>query len=184
MSRPTPDLQPTLTGPTVLIRPVATADWAEMFAAAADPDIWAVHPVRDRYTEPVFRKFFDSALSSGSAFAIVDRASGLIVGSSRYNGYDPVRREVEIGWTFLARSHWGGATNREVKQLMLTHAFGFVDTVVFWVGNTNWRSQRAMEKIGAIREPGIHYRDSTASPDNLPYVLFKIAREDLARRLG
>lgn len=171
------DLQPTLTGPTILIRPIQKADWIEMFAAAADPAIWALHPVSDRYTEPVFRLFFDSALECRSAFSIVDRASGRIVGSSRYYGYDPARREVEIGWTFLARSHWGGAANREIKQLMLAHAFGFVERVVFWVGDTNWRSQRAMEKIGATRQPGVHYRDSVASPDKLPYVLFTIGKD-------
>ncbi len=148
-----PDFQPILVGLRVEIRPIRAKDWQEMFAAAADPLIWEVHPVRDRYREPYFREFFDGAVASHMAFAIVDRSSGKIIGSSRYHGHDPERRELEIGWTFLARSHWGGSYNREIKQLMLDHAFGFVDTVVFMVGETNWRSQRAMEKIGGIRRP-------------------------------
>jgi len=51
----------------------------------------------------------------------------------------------------LARSHWGGVYNREMKQLMLRHAFRFVNSVIFMVGAKNLRSQRAMEKIGGVR---------------------------------
>ncbi len=159
-----PDLQPVLTGPTVVVRPVVPDDWPAMFAAAADPAIWALHPAHDRWQEPVFRRFFDDAIASRSAFAITERATGRIIGSSRYNGHDPVRREIEIGWSFLTRDHWGGGTNAEVKRLLLDHAFGFVDTVLFWVGDTNWRSQRAVEKIGGVRRPGLFIRPVTG-PD-------------------
>jgi RimJ/RimL family protein N-acetyltransferase len=153
-----PDFQPTLAGPRVELRPVRADDWGEMFAAAADPLIWELHPVRERYKEPYFREFFDSALASRMAFAIVDRSNGKIIGSSRYHGHDPERRELEIGWTFLVRSHWGGSYNREIKRLMLDHAFGFVDTVIFMVGETNWRSQRAMEKIGGVKRAQLFKR--------------------------
>jgi RimJ/RimL family protein N-acetyltransferase len=74
----------------------------------------------------------------------------VIIGSSRFHGFDPDRREVEIGWTFLARSHWGGKANRELKSLMLDHACLFVDRVVFLVGPQNVKSQRALDKIGAV----------------------------------
>lgn len=67
------------------------------------------------------------------------------------NEYDEAARRVEIGWTFLARDYWGGTYNREMKRLMLEHAFRFVDRVFFNVGATNYRSQRAMEKIGGVR---------------------------------
>jgi RimJ/RimL family protein N-acetyltransferase len=170
-----PNLQPTLVGSRVIIRPVAASDWNDMFATAADPEIWALHPVGDRYTEPVFRAYFDSALASGSAFSIVERASGRIIGSSRYHDYDAGKREIEIGWTFLARPYWGGSYNREIKDLMLAHAFAFVDTVVFWVGETNWRSQRAMEKIGGIRRdtPGIRTLDGKT----YSHVVFEIRKD-------
>lgn len=62
-----------------------------------------------------------------------------------------MRREVEIGWTFLDRSCWGGRYNREMKQLMLEHAFDVVDAVVFRVHSDNARSRRAVEKLGAVR---------------------------------
>ncbi len=142
------DLQPVLTGDLVQLRPIRAEDWAEMYAAGSDPLIWAGHPITDRWQEPLFRQFFDDALASGAAFAIVDRASGRIVGTSRYHGHDPATREVEIGWTFLTRDCWGGGHNGEAKRLLIDHAFGFVDSIIFVVGETNLRSRRAVEKLG------------------------------------
>jgi RimJ/RimL family protein N-acetyltransferase len=80
----------------------------------------------------------------------VDRETKRIIGSTRYAGYDREKRQVEIGWTFLACSYWGGRYNGEVKRLMLEHAFKFIDTVFFLVGPNNRRSRRALEKIGAV----------------------------------
>jgi N-acetyltransferase len=82
---------------------------------------------------------------------VLDARTGEAVGLSRYHDYDEERSEVEIGWTFLVRSHWGGTYNGELKSLMLAHAFRFARTVVFLVGPENVRSQRAVEKIGALR---------------------------------
>jgi RimJ/RimL family protein N-acetyltransferase len=168
------DLQPTLEGERVIIRPVAASDWESMYAAASDPQMWEEHPASDRYIEAAFRQFFDDALDCGSAFAFVERDSGRIIGSSRYFGFDPVRSEIEIGWTFLSREFWGGSINAEIKQLMLGHAFRFVDTVVFWVGDENIRSRRAMEKIGGVLRAGIHKRD--VSGDH-PYVIYEIRKD-------
>jgi RimJ/RimL family protein N-acetyltransferase len=169
-----PDFQPTLTGPTVIVRPVTADDWAELFAAGSDPEIWKVHPRSNRYTEPAFRVYFDSAVASKMAFVFVDRVTGRLIGSSRYYGYDAALSEVEIGWTFIVRSHWGGATNREVKRLMLDHAFGFVDTVVFWVGEKNWRSQGAMTKIGGVKRNGLFTRELSGAT---PHFIFEIGKD-------
>jgi RimJ/RimL family protein N-acetyltransferase len=168
-----PDFQPTLTGPTITVRPIAADDWPELFAAGSDPEIWKVHPVPDRYTEPGFRKFFDGAIESKMGFVFVDQSTGRLIGSSRYYDYEPARSEIEIGWTFLARSHWGGRANREVKRLMLDHAFTFVDTVVFWVGDHNWRSQGAMIKIGGVRREGLFTRELSG---DRPYYIFEITK--------
>jgi RimJ/RimL family protein N-acetyltransferase len=168
-----PDFQPTLTGPTVIVRPISADDWSELFAAGSDPEIWKVHPIPDRYTEPVFRTYFDSAIVSKMAFVFVDRTTNRLIGSSRYYGHDPQRSEIEIGWTFIVRSHCGGATNREVKRLMLDHAFGFVDTVTFWVGETNWRSQGAMTKIGGVKREGLFTRELSGTA---PYLIFEITK--------
>lgn len=170
----TPDRQPTLEGDTVRIRPTVAEDWADLYAAASDPLIWEVHPAHDRWQEPVFRRFFEDALASGGGLTIVDRASGAIVGASRYDGHDPTRDEIEIGWTFLARSHWGGATNREVKRLMLAHIHRFVRTVTFMVGEDNIRSRRAMEKIGGILRDQRH--DRVFAGRTVRHVVYEIAR--------
>jgi RimJ/RimL family protein N-acetyltransferase len=151
------DLQPTLTGTLVELRPLRADDFDGLYAVASDPLIWEQHPNNDRYKRSVFEQFFREAMESGGAFAVIERASGQIIGSSRYFGYDEQRREIEIGWSFLARPCWGGVYNRDMKQLMLRHAFHFVDSVLFRVGPGNRRSQRAMEKIGALRLPGLHY---------------------------
>ena len=173
-----PDFQPIFTGPTITIRPVTADDWTEMFAAGSDPKIWEVHPVRDRYTEAGFRKFFDGAVNSKMGFMFVDRATNRLIGSSRYYGYEPERSEIEIGWTFLVRSHWGGRANREVKRLMLDHAFTFVDTVVFWVGEHNWRSQGAMTKIGGVKREGLFTRELSGET---PYFIFEITKAGISR---
>jgi RimJ/RimL family protein N-acetyltransferase len=143
--------------------------------AASDAEIWAGHPEPDRYLPEVFRRYFDSGLASGTAFVIEDIATGEAIGSTRYHGYDPVLREIEIGWTFLVRRCWGGACNFEVKTLLVTHALTFVDTVVFWVGETNIRSQRAMERIGALRRPGL----STRPDGSAPHVVYELRRPPL-----
>src|SRR5690606_36948337 len=145
-----PDLQPILRGQLLILRPLRPQDFDALFAVASDPLIWEQHPASDRYLEPVFREFFRGALASGGGFAVLDAADESIIGSSRYFGYDPDRREIEIGWTFLARRYWGGRYNGELKRLMLEHAFQFVDRVLFIVGPTNWRSRKAVEKIGGI----------------------------------
>ena len=145
------DLQPTLKGKLVELRPLRPEDFQDLCAVASDPLIWAQHPSNDRYQEPVFQIFFRDALDSGGALLAIDSNNGRVIGSSRYHGYNEEKSEIEIGWTFLARSHWGGVYNREMKQLMLRHAFRFVQSVVFLVGPRNMRSQKALEKIGAVR---------------------------------
>jgi RimJ/RimL family protein N-acetyltransferase len=145
------DLQPTLKGELLELRPLRPEDFHDLFAVASDPLIWEQHPNKDRYQEEVFKAFFREALESGGALLTIDSKDGRVIGSSRFYGYDKGKSEIEIGWTFLARSHWGGVYNREMKQLMLGHAFRFVNRVVFLVGPQNYRSQRALEKIGGVR---------------------------------
>jgi RimJ/RimL family protein N-acetyltransferase len=143
------DLQPTLRGNLLELRPLRRDDFDGLYAAASDPLIWEQHPENDRYQPEVFLRYFDGAIDSRGAFAVIERKSGRIVGSSRYCNLKPAESEVEIGWTFLERAFWGGEYNREMKSLMLQHAFKFVDRVVFVVGENNLRSQKALEKIGA-----------------------------------
>lgn len=142
------DLQPTLRGELLDLWPLRADDFDALFAVASDPLIWEQHPASDRYKPEIFRAFFDEGLASGGALIATDTKDGRVIGSSRFFGYDAEKSEVEIGWTFLARQYWGGRYNGEMKHLMIRHAFRFVEHVVFLIGEENWRSRRAVEKIG------------------------------------
>jgi N-acetyltransferase len=143
--------QPVLKGEYLELRPLRPEDFDDLYAVASDPLIWEQHPHNTRYQEEVFRKFFRDGLASGGALIAIDSKTGRIIGASRYDGYDKEKSQVEIGWTFLARSHWGGVYNGEMKRLMLEHAFTSVDNVLFVIGIQNVRSQKAVEKLGAVR---------------------------------
>lgn len=145
------ELQPTLRGDLVVARPLRESDFAVLYAVAADPLLWEQHPQPDRCREPVFREFFREAIASGGALLVMDATTNEAIGSSRFAHYDEEARSIEVGWTFVARSHWGGRYNGELKALMLSHAFRFVERVHFVVGPRNFRSQRALAKIGAVR---------------------------------
>ena len=169
-----PQRQPVLTGDLVEIRPSAADDWDALFAVASDPLVWEVHPAHDRWQEPVFRAYFDAGMASGGALTIIDRASGAVIGSSRYDNWKPETDEIEIGWTYLARAYWGGTYNREIKRLMLDHIHRFVGTAVFSVGEGNIRSRKAMAKIGGVLRPGIELREMAG--EMKPHVVFEIRR--------
>ncbi len=143
------DLQPSLSGSLIELRPLREDDFEDLWRAASDPQIWEQHPESDRYKRDVFRRFFDSALASKGALVVIDRKSRRIIGSSRFYDYHPEEREIIIGFTFLEKAFWGGTYNRELKTLMLDHAFQFAGRVLFQVGEGNIRSQKALEKIGA-----------------------------------
>ena len=175
------DRQPTLEGPTLTLRPLREDDWEALFAVASDPLIWEVHPAHDRWREPVFRAFFADALANRGALIVVERTSGAVIGSSRYQGLEQNGGgSVEIGWTFLARSHWGGATNREMKRLMVGHALESVAECRFAVGAANHRSRRAMEKIGGRLTDRTETR-GMAGKDSA-HVFYAIGRAEFAGR--
>jgi len=142
------DLQPTLAGTHITLRPLTSLDFDELFAAASDPLVWAQHPDPSRGTREGFVSSFDNALKSKGCLVAIDASR--LIGWSRYSNYVQGER-VTIGYTFLARSHWGGVTNAEMKRLMLRHAFTDVQEVLFTVAERNLRSRRAVEKLGAER---------------------------------
>jgi len=160
------DLQPTLQGALLRLRPLGPEDFHDLYAVASDPFIWEQHPAKDRCKEEVFKGFFRESLESGGALITIDCKDGRVIGSSRFHGYDAEKSEIEIGWTFLARSHWGGVYNREMKQLMLGHAFRFVNRVIFLVDPKKLRSRKALEKIGAVV---VGSRPDASGRDNLVY---------------
>ena len=173
------DRQPTLEGERLRLRPLRPGDWDSLYAVARDPLVWEVHPAHDRWQEPVFRSFFADALAKRGALVVIERQSGAIIGSSRYQNYDEESGgSIEIGWTFLARSYWGRATNRELKQLMLEHALKPVERVHFIVGENNFRSRAAMVKIGGKLDDWLEIRDLAGGP--VRHVRYTIDRSGFA----
>jgi len=149
MTRLGAEWQPLLIGELLQIRPLEEGDFDALYAVASDPLLWEQHPARDRWQEPVFRELFAESIASGGAMIVIERATGQVIGSSRYFNHEPARRCIEVGWSFLARAYWGGTYNREMKRLMLGYAYQHVDVVELLIGEDNLRSRKAAEKIGA-----------------------------------
>jgi len=173
------DFAPRLSSARIDLRPIVPADREPLYAVAADPLIWEVHPSA-RWQRPVFDAFFDEALAEGGGLIVHDKAedgaTGAMIGSSRYSKRWCEPGEVEIGWSFLARTYWGGETNRDLKGTMLAHAFRYVDTVIFRVGIHNIRSRRAMEKIGGIE---VRRWFHPTSADVVEHVVFAIKKQGI-----
>jgi RimJ/RimL family protein N-acetyltransferase len=169
--------QPRLRGERLHMRPVTPEDWEPLFALGSDPLVWAVHPARDRWREAVFRAYFEDGLASGGALVAVDAATGAVIGWSRYSDEFVEPGEIEIGWTFLGRDWWGGAYNGEMKRLMLAHAFRFVDRVILRIGETNGRSRRAAEKIGARLQEG---RRGVGPTPGAVHLFYAVEKADFA----
>lgn len=176
------DPAPILAGERVRLRPLTPADRAALFAVASDPLIWEQHPAHDRWKPEVFDAFLDEALAEGGGLVVEDPATGAVIGSSRYSTRRAEPGEIEIGWTFLARDHWGGGRNPEMKRLMLAHAFAVFDAAIFRVGAENRRSRMALERIGAALTDR---RDVAVIGDRrMEHVVYRIGRIEFERRIS
>jgi RimJ/RimL family protein N-acetyltransferase len=172
------ELQPSIHNERIRIEPLQAGDFEVLYAVAADPLVWEQHPNKERYKREVFQNFFKGAIESAGAFCVFDNSNGELIGSSRYYDLDEAKRLVCIGYTFIARSRWGGDYNRALKTLMLDHAFRFVDRVIFHIGVDNRRSRKAMEKIGGvyIGEEPVAYVGEPSRPN----AVYKIDAADWA----
>ncbi len=148
----------------VKLEPLKATDFEKLFAVASDPLIWEQHPNKDRYKKEVFEVFFKGAMESKGAYIIYDAKTNEVIGSSRYYGLDIEKGSITIGYTFFARSHWGGSFNRAAKEVMMGHAFEYVNEVNFHIGAVNIRSQKAITKLGAqkIGEIEMEYYGETS----------------------
>src|SRR5215471_703311 len=134
MDKTTFDLQPTLENDLLLLRPLTSEDFEDLHQVASDPLVWEQHPASDRCQRDVFELLFEDAMASGGAFAVIDKETGKIIGSTRFHRIEESENAIEIGWTFLARKYWGGHYNRSMKQLMIDWALQFVDNILFYIG--------------------------------------------------
>ncbi len=146
------NIQPThLQNQLVQLIPLQENDFESLFQAASDPLIWEQHPNKNRYKREVFRNFFEGAMISKGAFKICDAITNEVIGSTRFYDYDENDKSVLIGYTFITRKFWGRGYNTAMKKLMLDYAFQYLDKVYFHIGAQNIRSQKAIERIGALK---------------------------------
>lgn len=143
------NLQPFLENDLVRLRPLGQADFEHLYTIASDPLIWEQHQNKDRHTLENFTEFFKDSMNSKGALVIIDAKTDIVIGSSRFKIIDKSNKIIEIGWSFLSRNCWGGHYNRSFKKLMVNHALQYFEHVIFYVNPKNYRSQRAMEKLGA-----------------------------------
>ena len=169
------DLQPRLEDDLIILQPLKEQDFEALHAAASDPLIWEQHPVKERYKRDVFlENFFQSAIESKGAFLVLEKKTGIVMGSSRFYNLHEKESDIEIGWTFLARPYWGGRYNQAMKALMMNHAFQFVDNIIFRIGENNWRSRKAVEKIGGIQINPADNPHLECPPNNVIYRIKKV----------
>ena len=190
------DVRPaTRTGRVVRLEPL-TPDHAPALLAAASPELFALSPQGPvSWTEEGMRAEIDSvlALPDCVAFAIVLRETGAAIGRTTFMDIRPAHRGLEIGRTWIATAHQGSRVNPESKFLMLRHAFEELGAIRVQLKTDarNLQSQRAIAKLGAVREgvlrkhlilPGGVLRDT---------VMFSITDDDwpavktgLVERLG
>ena len=186
-----------LRGPRVVLEPLREAHLAGLAKAIEDGALWELpvtlvpHP-RDL---PRFRRDAEAAHAAGTelAFATIDRATGEVVGSTRFRNIAAAERRVEIGFTFIARSWQRTHVNTEAKYLMLRHAFDTwrVNRVELVTDVLNAASRAAIARIGAREEgvlrahmimPGGRVRDSVISSIIAPE--WPRVRDALQQRIG
>ncbi|MGI9583242.1 GNAT family N-acetyltransferase [Chryseobacterium sp. RRHN12] len=169
-------VQPVLENEEIQLIPLQQGDFESLYKVASDPEVWEQHPNKDRYKKEVFENFFRGAMESKGAFKIIEKATGDVLGSSRYYDFDEKDGRIFIGYTFYGTKSWGKGINPQVKKLMLDYIFQFVDKVHFHIGKENFRSQKALERLGGkkIAEEEVAY---FAEPTRTNFV-YEIKKED------
>ena len=118
-----------------------------MYDVAKDPQFWVQHNAKDRWEKEMFSKFFKKGLENENGLlVIIDKNNKEIIGSTRYY---PHKKKLSIGYTFISRKYWGTSTNFQVKKLMLDYAYHYTDKIYFHIWRDNFRSQKAVQKLGA-----------------------------------
>jgi RimJ/RimL family protein N-acetyltransferase len=148
----------TLESATIRLEPLALSHWADLCEAGADPAIWTWYPFA-MGTPAQMRDFIETALTQqeqGIAlpFAVIDRASGRAIGSTRFGNVERIHHRAEIGWTWYTPAWQRTAANTEAKYLLLTHAFETLRLVrvEFKTDSLNMASRTALARIGAVEE--------------------------------
>lgn len=153
--------------------PLQESHFEELYKIASDPLIWEQHPMKDRYKKEVFQSFFEAAINSKGSFLILDKQTSEIMGTTRYYDYNAEKSSIGIGYTFIARKFWGGPYNNSTKKLLIDYAFQHVDSILFHIGTENFRSQKAVLKLGAKKINTLVFTHNGVSLPHFEYELKK-----------
>lgn len=175
----------TLEGAVARLEPLGPHHADDLFVAAQDEAIWAYMPVDPSASREAIAGWIEDALAARAAgtqmpFAIIQRASGKAVGSTRYLTITPRDRALEIGWTWLAPDVRRTAVNTECKFLLLRHAFEQLGAVRVQIKTDarNLTSQRAIERLGAVREGVLRKHMLTQHGHQRDTVMYSIIAEE------
>ena len=170
----------TLSDDRVRLEPLGRHHLVGLLAAAADGELWNLRftsvPEPDDTAGYITRALAHQAEGHRLPFAVIDVASGHVIGSTSYHDIVPMVERLEIGWTWYARSAQRTHVNTSAKLLLLSHAFETLRAqLVGWrTDNYNFESQRAIERLGARRDGVLRHhtlrRDGTVR-DTVMYSL-------------
>lgn len=176
-----------LHGAHVRLEPLTRSHADALAAVAFDPALWTWSPT-PLASRADLDRYLDAALGAQAAgtalpFATLDRASGTVVGSTRFGAWVPEHRRVEIGWTWIARPWQRTAINTEAKLLMLRHAFGALGCArVEWKTDAlNARSRAAILRLGATEEGRLRSHMTTARGRRRDTVYFSVLADEWPR---
>jgi len=174
----------TLQGRHVRLEPLSKAHLAGLAEAGLDEDLWRWIPTPVR-TEKEMEAYVLTALDElargvSLPFAILEKATGKVIGSTRYANIERTHRRVEIGWTWVARPWQRTAINTEAKYLLLRHAFETLGCmrVELKTDSLNERSRAAILRIGAKEEGTFRNHMITASGRIRHSVYFSVVNSE------
>ena len=168
----------------VRLRPLETADFEPLKAVAFDPEIWRYTLTRadDAVSLAAYLAAAVHARQDGQryAFAIVDRATGRLAGSTSYYNVFPDDQRLSIGYTWVGTAFQRTGLNRAAKHLLLCHAFGALqcERVELETDSRNLQSQQAMRHMGAIEEGTLRRHRLTQDSVRRDTVIFSIIRPE------
>ena len=169
-----------LEGDIVRLEPLRLDHAEALSTVGLDPSLWALTTIRV-HTPAEMLAYVEDALTEQRAgaslpFATVERATGRVIGSTRFGNITPAHRRVEIGWTWIAPAWQRTAVNTEAKLLMMRHAFDTLGyrRVELKTSALNLRSRNAMLRIGATEEGTLRQHMINSDGSNRDSVYFSI----------
>jgi RimJ/RimL family protein N-acetyltransferase len=167
----------TLEGRRVRLDPLRRAHLAGLAQVGLDEELWRWIPTPVRTAEEM-TAYIETAIQEQERgvslpFAILEKATGRAIGSTRYGNIERTHHRVEIGWTWVARNWQRTAVNTEAKYLLLRHAFETLGCmrVELKTDSLNERSRAAILRIGA-REEGLFRNHMITSSGRIRHTVY------------